>query len=90
MTKNVPDLPIQTNKQTEKETEFCRCASIVGQSPINHSECFCCYEKNFSSTNMLVVIKIEQKINTTGSGCGSVDKAVASDTRGQQFKSSHW
>ena len=25
-----------------------------------------------------------------GSGCGSVGRAVASDTRGPRFKSSHW
>ena len=25
-----------------------------------------------------------------GSGCGSVGRAVASDTRGPQFESSHW
>ena len=27
---------------------------------------------------------------STGSGCGSVGRAVASDTRGSRFESSHW
>ena len=29
-------------------------------------------------------------ITTFGSGCGSVGRAVASNTRGMQFESSHW
>ena len=31
-----------------------------------------------------------RKHQTLGSGCGSVGRAVASDTRGPRFKSSHW
>ena len=30
-----------------------------------------------------------QKVNL-GSGCGSVGRGVASDTRGPRFESSHW
>ena len=30
------------------------------------------------------------KIYLSGSGCGSVGRAVASDSRGPQFKSRHW
>ena len=33
---------------------------------------------------------IHQTVNNKGSGCGSVSRAVASDTRGLWFKSSHW
>ena len=29
-------------------------------------------------------------LTTAGSGCGSVGRAVASDTRDTQFESSHW
>ena len=28
--------------------------------------------------------------DSVGSGCGSVGRAVASDSRGPRFKSSHW
>ena len=30
------------------------------------------------------------KVGLMGSGCGSVGRAVASETRGLRFKSSHW
>ena len=30
------------------------------------------------------------KVSSKGSGCDSVGKAFASDSRGPQFKSSHW
>ena len=33
---------------------------------------------------------VTYKLSTPGSGCGSVGRAVASDTRGQRFESSHW
>ena len=33
---------------------------------------------------------LQQKMNFKGSGCGSVGRAVASDTRGPKFESSHW
>ena len=31
-----------------------------------------------------------QQCTDLGSGCGAVGRAVASDTRGPQFESSHW
>ena len=38
----------------------------------------------YSKLSIIVIIKM-----TTGSGCGSVGRAVASDTRGPRFESSH-
>ena len=32
----------------------------------------------------------QPKVFTLGSGCGSVGRAVAFDTRGPRFESSHW
>ena len=36
------------------------------------------------------LIKQINKLEPKGSGCGSVGRAVTSDTRGPRFKSSHW
>ena len=33
---------------------------------------------------------LPKQIVFVGSGCGSVGRAVASDTRGPRFESSHW
>ena len=35
-------------------------------------------------------VRDKQSITRTGSGCVSVGRAVASDTRGPRFESSHW
>ena len=34
--------------------------------------------------------KRDKQYTQSGSGCGSVGRAVASDTRGPRFESSHW
>ena len=39
---------------------------------------------------LLITIVIHLKDWPQGSGCGSVSRAVASDTRGPRFESSHW
>ena len=41
------------------------------------------------SLNLVFVLKWVKTAECLGSGCGSVGRAVASDTRGSQFKSSH-
>ena len=46
-------------------------------------------------TTMLIrltamLIRLTTTIMTSGSGCGAVGRAVASDTRGPRFESSHW
>ena len=43
------------------------------------------YQVSKNRNKIFMVVKISQK----GSGCGSVGRVVASDTRGPQFESSH-
>ena len=49
--------------------------------------------KDIFITSYLLPMCVRQllgKWHYKGSGCGSVGRAVASNTRGQRFKSSHW
>ena len=48
-------------------------------------------QTKFDDCSSPLVVGLQQELMVKwGSGCGSVGRAVASDTRGPRFESSHW
>ena len=52
----------------------------ISQTANNFGGCFCAYS--------IIIFTIKKLLS--GSGCGSVGRAVASNTRGPWFESSRW